>query len=149
MLSFPTNTCIQVDIEGGEFGLLNNHSFWREFDRSGNRVEQLLFELHFQHSVHFSAREVKESGGSIDQFFRALTREGFVLFHKEINMLEPTCSEFSMMRLHVSCDDQPGWKEAVMGEDALLDDVDEEVTKEIVRRINLEERRWGVQPRRQ
>lgn len=123
---------LKIDIEGGEFGLLNNHTFWREFDQSGAKVEQLLFELHFEHNVGFGA-EIMETGANIDQFFRSLTYEGFVLFHKEINMLAPSCSEFSMWRLNIDCPPLLRSAKEVVGK-VEAEELGEEIVQEIATR---------------
>lgn len=95
---------LKIDIEGGEFGTLDNPKFWSDFDASGSKIEQLLVEVHLVHARRFK-EVVHETGAEMDNLLRAITSQGFVMFHKEINMAWQLGCEFAFLREHPNCND--------------------------------------------
>lgn len=105
---------LKVDIDGSEYGTVGNASWWRELDASGLRIGQLLLEIHFNpvSPVTFRFRDEKgqwvkaKTGPEVDLLFRVLYEQGFVLFHKEINLIgKPPndAGEFAFLRLGLNC----------------------------------------------
>lgn len=105
---------LKIDIDGGEYGLLDNSTFWDTLDRSGIKIGQLLLEVHFNaiSPVTFRFRDENNSwvrartGEEVDGVLRTLLSRGFAIFHKEVNLLgkppNDAC-EFSLIRLNVQC----------------------------------------------
>lgn len=100
-----TLNILKMDIEGSEFGLLDNPKFWSDFDGSGSKIEQLQVEVHLKHYKHFGKDLYEETGTSMDALLRAVTAQGFAMFHKEINQLWPLGCEFAFVRTHPNCTD--------------------------------------------
>ena len=111
---------LKIDIDGGEYGLLDNSTWWDSFDSStaGLRIGQLLLELHFnaispttfrfrdEHNNWVRAR----TGQEVDGVMRMLYKRGFVLFHKEVNLIgKPPndAAEFALIRLGIPCTTPP------------------------------------------
>lgn len=101
---------LKIDIDGGEFSIFGNSSWWKELDASGLKIGQLLLEVHFNpvSPVTFRFRDERgqwvkaKTGPEVDALFRVLHEQGFVLFHKEINLIgKPPndAGEFAFLRL--------------------------------------------------
>eukprot|EP01041_Mallomonas_annulata_P009412 gene9412-19529_t len=113
---------LKIDIDGVEFGLLDRPEFWDSLISSDGRgghyyqIEQLLIELHFQgiDTETFKFRDKKRrkvsfrTGPEMDLMLRSITNRGFVMFHKEVNLIgsppNDAC-EFSFLRLNITCED--------------------------------------------
>lgn len=96
---------LKIDIEGWEYGMLDDPRFWKEFDMSGSKVDQLLLEVHLAHYVRFGEELVSRNGTELDYLMRNLTAQGFVINHKEINQLWTLGCEFSLQRVHPNCEE--------------------------------------------
>lgn len=105
---------LKVDIDGIEFGLFDNRTFWRELKESGIVIGQLLIELHFQvitkDTFKFRNADNKfntpRSGKEMDLMIRNITSNGWAMFHKEVNLIgQPPndACEFSFMKLDIEC----------------------------------------------
>lgn len=105
---------LKIDIDGIEFEVLQNEDFWHEIDQHHIIIHQLLIEVHFQgisgKTFRFRDEANRKVGSTssqvVDNFMRFLTRKGFVIFHKEVNLIgvppNDAC-EFSMLRLNLPC----------------------------------------------
>ena len=105
---------LKIDIDGGEYGLLDNSTFWDTLDQSGIKIGQLLLEVHFNaiSPVTFRFRDElnnwvrARTGEEVDGVLRSLLSRGFAIFHKEVNLIgrppNDAC-EFSLIRLNVQC----------------------------------------------
>mmetsp|Transcript_29028 Transcript_29028/g.27813 ORF Transcript_29028/g.27813 Transcript_29028/m.27813 type:complete len:368 (+) Transcript_29028:176-1279(+) len=105
---------LKVDIDGIEFGLFDNGTFWQELKKSGIVIGQLLIELHFQIITKDTFRfrnadnnwNKPRSGKELDLMLRTITSNGWVMFHKEVNLIgsppNDAC-EFSFLNLNITC----------------------------------------------
>lgn len=101
-----TISILKMDIEGNEFGIIDNPKFWADFDASGSKIEQLQLEVHLKRYLDFDkAVKREETGATMDALLRALTGQGFAMFHKEINQLWPLGCEFAFLRTFPNCTD--------------------------------------------
>lgn len=108
---------LKIDIDGLELDMLNQHSFWDDVDALGTKVSQLLLEVHFQgidkETFRFRDKAGNKghiSGPQVDALMRFLTEKGFVIFHKEVNLVgKPSndACEYSFLRLNIDCNQ---WK---------------------------------------
>lgn len=105
---------LKIDCEGCEYGMLDSSTWWQDVDSSGVRVGQLLLEAHFNPVSNKTYRFRDENnawvaakkGEDVDVLFRTLHHQGFVTFHKEINLIgKPPndAAEFAMLRLNINC----------------------------------------------
>jgi FkbM family methyltransferase len=100
---------MKVDVEGFEFGVLDNVAMWDSLKTVGTDFSQVLAEVHstginrdtfsWPNSTHFEGREM-------DNFFRVMSAQGYGIFHKEVNTL-PTahllCAEYGFVKLNIDC----------------------------------------------
>ena len=105
---------LKVDVDGSEYNILGNETWWGELDASGLKIGQLLLEVHFNpvSPVTFRFRDENNAwvqakkGPEVDSLFRVLADRGFVIFHKEINLTgKPPndAGEFGLLRLNLNC----------------------------------------------
>ena len=77
---------LKMDVEGGEYGLVqsmaNNQS-------KAIYPRQILVEVH----MHTETKE------QVHQFMETLRQYHYVIFHKEPNLLETCCTEYSFLKL--------------------------------------------------
>lgn len=100
---------LKLDVEGFEFGVLDNHTMWRDVARLGTSVSQVLVEVHSKgiNRQTFSWRNASVyEGRDMDNLFRVMSDQGYGIFHKEINTF-PTanllCAEFGFVKLGIKC----------------------------------------------
>lgn len=108
-----TINILKIDIEGLEFGIVNNDIFWDTLTNNRVEINQLLIELHFQGIngktfkwVDKSNPSPRISGHDMDLMLRNIIRRGFVMFHKEVNLIgrppNDAC-EFSFIKKQIDC----------------------------------------------
>lgn len=79
---------LKIDIEGCEFGILDNENMWKELDDLGLIVNQLLVEVHFQGVNKTTFKWIsgpRYTGQQMDQLLRVISNQGFAMFHKTVN----------------------------------------------------------------
>lgn len=102
---------LKMDIEGCEFGILDNSTMWDELASLGVTVRQIQLELHLfgigERSLLWLDKRPM-TGEKADLLLRNLTSQGFAMFHKEANVLPGAnlfgC-EFGMLKVDVTCRD--------------------------------------------
>eukprot|EP00603_Paraphysomonas_imperforata_P010739 CAMPEP_0114449710 /NCGR_PEP_ID=MMETSP0104-20121206/76_1 /TAXON_ID=37642 ORGANISM="Paraphysomonas imperforata, Strain PA2" /NCGR_SAMPLE_ID=MMETSP0104 /ASSEMBLY_ACC=CAM_ASM_000202 /LENGTH=512 /DNA_ID=CAMNT_0001621811 /DNA_START=41 /DNA_END=1579 /DNA_ORIENTATION=- len=103
-----TLSLLKVDVEGAEFGVLDDHVVWSELRSREVIVEQILVEVHAT-GVGKNYRwrpEVTEYGvEAIDNLLARLTTLGYAIFHKEVNLMSTalSCAEFGLVKLDIKC----------------------------------------------
>jgi hypothetical protein len=104
---------LKVDIDGIEFGILDNETFWDDLRRSNIQISQLLLEVHFQGiSPDAFTPDFKTSSGhahrlntgpELDGLLRVITSQGFAMFHKEVNLAANDACEYGFLKVDITC----------------------------------------------
>ena len=103
---------LKIDVEGCEYGVLDNASMWQELKNLKVSFDQVLAEIHIagvNRESFFWRGGVQYSGTDVDRLFRALTMEGYAMFHKEGNMdprANNLCTEYGFVKLNIDCSNQ-------------------------------------------
>lgn len=109
-----TINILKIDIEGLEFGILNNReNFWDILHSNHIKIDQLLIELHFQGINGKTFKWVDKSnpshritGHDMDNMLRMIIQNDFIMFHKEVNLIgrppNDAC-EFSFLKKNIDC----------------------------------------------
>jgi hypothetical protein len=101
---------LKIDIEGCEFGILDNPDTWSSLKDLGTDVRQIQLELHLaaigkESLLWTDATYV--AGEDADKLLRTLTANGFAMFHKEVNTQHAAAllgCEMSFVRVDIQCD---------------------------------------------
>ena len=91
---------LKIDIDGIEFGLLDQQEFWDSIRRMNVSIDQLLLDA-YRFRGDSGQKNPVTSGSQIDKVIRFVISQGFVMFHKEVNSND-ACG-FSFVRLNISC----------------------------------------------
>jgi hypothetical protein len=104
---------LKVDVDGVEFGIFDNPLFWDNLHQSGLIFKQLLIEIHFEgistdrftpdFLTSDNQKKKLNSGESIDRMLRVITSNGYVMFHKEVNLAANDACEYSFIKLDLEC----------------------------------------------
>lgn len=110
---------LKIDVEGFEFGVLDNTSMWKTLEFSGTDIRQVLAEIHLSgiNRETFRWRDVNRyEGGVVDNLFRVMHQQGYGIFHKEVNALPQAtmqCTEYGFVKIDVDCNTLTSKKESV------------------------------------
>jgi len=101
---------LKIDVEGSEYGILDNPDMWSGLKELGTDVRQIQLELHLAAIGKDSLLWVDKTfvtGEDADKLLRTLTENGFAMFHKEVNT-HPSANlygcEMSFVRVDIKCD---------------------------------------------
>ena len=94
---------LKIDIEGNEYGILDNSTMWQELASLGVTVRQIQLELHLGRIGKRSLlwKDATAVPGEVaDGLLRVLHDHGFVMFHKEVNLLPGLLgTEYSFLKV--------------------------------------------------
>jgi len=105
---------LKIDVDGGEYGMFDNSTWWDSLQASGLKIGQLLLEVHFNaiSPVTFRFRDERgawvraRTGEEVDGILRTILQKGFAMFHKEINLIgrpPNDAAEFAFVKLNIQC----------------------------------------------
>ena len=81
---------LKLDVEGCEFGILDDVAMWQQIEAMGTRFEQLQLEVHLigvnRVNYQWMPPILIFSDEQIDDLFRVLHQQGYAIFHKEVNV---------------------------------------------------------------
>ena len=96
---------LKVDIEGNEFDIFDDEVMWEILRKLNVTIDQFLLEVHFQrvNKVNFKWRNSSLiSGRQMDNLLRVISKQGFAIFHKTVNLFAVAQSipcEFAFVNL--------------------------------------------------